>query len=94
MPNPQTIRISFTSRFDMQNIQQILQSDPLVKLIQKENFIGWVYSIDYDSACVITNDLWKANSLGIPHNCFLDGWPGLPVSPSVPHDTRGCPSVS
>jgi hypothetical protein len=55
----------------MQNIQQILQSDPLVKLIQRENFVGWVYSIDYDTAMVMTNDLWKANSLGIPHNCFL-----------------------
>lgn len=55
----------------MQNVQQILQSDPLVKLIQKENFIGWVYSIDYDHAWVMTNDVWKANSLGIPHNCFL-----------------------
>jgi hypothetical protein len=55
----------------MQNVQQILQSDPLVKLVQKENFVGWVYSIDYDSASVMTNDLWKANTLGIPHNCFL-----------------------
>ncbi len=55
----------------MQNVKQILQSDPLVKLIQKENFVGWVYSIDYDNAFVMTNDVWKANSLGIPHNCFL-----------------------
>jgi hypothetical protein len=31
----------------MQNVQQILQSDPLVKLIQRENFVGWIYSIDY-----------------------------------------------
>ncbi len=55
----------------MQNVQQILQSDPLVKLIQKENFVGWIYSIDYDTALVMTNDLWKATALGIPHNCFL-----------------------
>lgn len=55
----------------MQNVQQLLQSDPLVKLLQKENFVGWIYSIDYDSARVMTNDLWKANSLGVPHNCFL-----------------------
>lgn len=55
----------------MQNVQQLLQSDPLVKLLQKENFVGWIYSIDYDSARVMTNDLWKANALGVPHNCFL-----------------------
>ena len=55
----------------MQNVQQILLSDPLVKLVQKENFVGWIYSIDYDSAFIMTNDLWKAEALGIPHNCFL-----------------------
>lgn len=55
----------------MQNINQILHSDPLVQLVQKENFIGWVYQIDYDVARVMTNDLWKARALGIPHNCFL-----------------------
>ena len=55
----------------MQNVQQILQSDPLVKLVQKENFVGWIYSIDYDTALVMTNDLWKSKVLGIPHNCFL-----------------------
>jgi hypothetical protein len=33
--------------------------------------MGWIYSIDYDTALVMTNDLWKANVLGVPHNCFL-----------------------
>lgn len=55
----------------MQNVDQLLQSDPLVKIVQKDNFIGWVYNIDYDTATVMTNDLWKANALGVPHNCFL-----------------------
>jgi hypothetical protein len=55
----------------MQNIDTILQHTPLVQLIQEENFVGWIYSIDYDTALVMTNDLWKTNALGIPHNCFL-----------------------
>jgi len=55
----------------MQNVQQLLQSDPLVRLVQKENFVGWVYSVDYDNALIMTNDLWKARCFGIPHNCFL-----------------------
>jgi Helicase HerA, central domain len=55
----------------MENIDQVLQGDPLVKLVQPENFVGWVYGIDYDTAFVMTNDLWKINSRGIPHNCFL-----------------------
>lgn len=45
--------------------------DPLVQLAQKENFMGWVYGIDYENALIMTNDLWKARVNGIPHNCFL-----------------------
>jgi len=52
-------------------INQVFKSDPLVKLAQKENFVGWVYGIDYEQALVMTNDLWKAKVNGIPHNCFL-----------------------
>src|SRR5690348_2528011 len=55
----------------LNNVSQLMQADPLVKLVQKENFIGWVYGIDYDTALVMTNDLWKASALGIPQNCFL-----------------------
>ena len=55
----------------MQNINQLLQKSPLVQMVQKDNFVGWVYSIDYDSALVMTNDMWKADALGVPHNSFL-----------------------
>ncbi len=50
---------------------QLLVNDSLAKLIQPENFVGWTFSIDYEYALVMTNDLWKAQALGIPHNCFL-----------------------
>lgn len=50
---------------------QVVGSDPLISLVQKENFVGWIYSIDYDKALVITNDDWKDKVRGIPHNCFL-----------------------
>lgn len=55
----------------MRNINHALQSDSLIKLVAKQTFVGWVYSIDYDSALVMTNDLWKKQARGIPHNCFL-----------------------
>ena len=55
----------------MQNINLVLQRDFLPQLIQQKNFVGWTYGINYQTALVMTNDLWKANSLGIPHNCFL-----------------------
>ena len=53
------------------NLDQVLQSHPLAKLTQKENFIGWVYSIDYQNALVVTNDDWKYKVKGVPHNAFL-----------------------
>ena len=52
-------------------INELAKSDPLVSLVQKENFIGWVYSIDYENALVVTNDDWKFSVNGIPHNSFL-----------------------
>lgn len=55
----------------MRNMDRLLESDPLVEMIQQDNFIGWVYSIDYDSALVMTNDYWKYRVLGVPHNSFL-----------------------
>ena len=52
-------------------LNQIQQSHPLAQLAQKENFVGWVYSIDYQNALVVTNDDWKYKVKGIPHNAFL-----------------------
>ena len=53
------------------SVEELLDKDPLVQLVQPDNFVGWVYSIDYDSALVVTNDAWKAQVNGIPHNSFL-----------------------
>lgn len=47
-----------------------MAADKLCTLIQKENFIGWIYSLDYDNALVVTNDAWKNQVKGIPHNSF------------------------
>ncbi len=55
----------------MEDNNQVQYSDFLPKLIQKDNFVGWTYAIDYENAYVMTNDLWKFKALGIPHNCFL-----------------------
>ncbi|WP_413292329.1 helicase HerA domain-containing protein [Bdellovibrio sp. HCB185ZH] len=43
----------------------------LSDLVNPETFVGWVYSIDYERALILTNDLWKYQANGIPHNCFL-----------------------
>ena len=48
-----------------------MQTDPLAQLIQEDQFVGWVFQIDYESAAVLTNDVWKTQANGIPRNCFL-----------------------
>lgn len=53
------------------SINNLIDQDPLLKLVQSDNFIGWIYSMDYDSALVVTNDVWKARVNGVPHNSFL-----------------------
>lgn len=50
---------------------QFAETGNLPQLIQVDNFVGWIFKIDYERACVITNDNWKAKVGGIPHNCFL-----------------------
>lgn len=55
----------------MLNVNEILKSSELPRLIQPHFFVGWTYAIDYEFAYVMTNDLWKYRALGIPHNCFL-----------------------
>jgi hypothetical protein len=47
------------------------QKDPLSRLIQEDQFIGWTYHVDYEKALVFTNDAWKTRAKGVPHNCFL-----------------------
>lgn len=39
----------------MLNTKQF-DKDELLTLIQSENFAGWIYSIDYEKALIITND--------------------------------------
>lgn len=53
------------------SINNLIDQDPLLKLVQPDNFIGWIYSMDYDSALIVTNDAWKARVNGVPHNSFL-----------------------
>ena len=53
------------------HMRELVTTDELYSLIQPNNFVGWVYSLDYDNALIITNDAWKNNVKGIPHNSFL-----------------------
>lgn len=48
-----------------------ISKDELFSLIQQENYVGRIYSIDYENALVLTNDLWKKQVNGVPQNAFL-----------------------
>ena len=55
----------------MSIIDKLDIDNKLLQLIQEDNFIGWVYSINYEKAFIVTNDEWKQKVKGIPHNSFL-----------------------
>ncbi len=54
-------------------------ADALARLIQENQFVGWVYQLDYEQALVLTNDAWKERARGVPQNCFLLAAPAGPV---------------
>ncbi|NDJ27820.1 ATP-binding protein [Campylobacter sp. MIT 12-8780] len=40
-------------------------------IAQEQNFVGYLYEIDYENAKILTNDYYKNQVKGIPHGCFL-----------------------
>lgn len=48
-------------------------TNPLIGLLgdYKTSHIGYVYTMNFTEACVLTNDAWKERVSGIPHNGFL-----------------------
>ena len=55
----------------MSNPAQTSSPDPLARLLQKNQFVGWLGAADFSRALVLTSDVWKAQAHGVPHNCFL-----------------------
>lgn len=55
----------------MSIFNKLIKGTSLPQLVQANNFVGWVYKIDYEQAFVMSNDNWKAKVGGVPHNCFL-----------------------
>lgn len=58
----------------MEILNQIMaDTNPLASLLAapETNHIGYVYSMGFKEAMVLTNDAWKERVAGIPHNSFL-----------------------
>ncbi|NVN91866.1 MAG: ATP-binding protein [Desulfuromonadales bacterium] len=58
----------------MNIINQVMADmDPLAALLSdyEKAHVGYVYSLGFSEALVLTNDAWKERVAGIPHNSFL-----------------------
>ena len=58
----------------MELLNQIMaDTNPLASLVvaPETNHIGYVYSMGFKEAMILTNDHWKERVAGIPHNSFL-----------------------
>ena len=55
----------------MPNPAPTVATDPLARLIQPLQFVGWLGAADFAHALVLTSDVWKTQAKGVPHNCFL-----------------------
>lgn len=55
-------------------VNKLMENEnPLVNLLGDfhENHVGYVYTMNFSEALVLTNDAWKERVAGIPHNSFL-----------------------
>lgn len=52
---------------------KLSQENELAELLKASmnRHVGYIYSMDYNGALILTNDAWKDNVGGIPHNSFL-----------------------
>jgi len=66
----------------------MVDTNPLIAILgdYKTNLIGFVYSMNFTDACVLTNDKWKEQVSGIPHNSFLVAAAFDPEKMSVVHN--------
>lgn len=57
--------------FEMTN--RLSLENQLVELLNasRDAHIGYIYSMDYNNALILTNDAWKDRVGGVPHNSFL-----------------------
>src|SRR5947209_8909616 len=58
---------------------QGMAREPLLRqLVAHSTLVGGVFSMNFDEALVITNDLWKRQAGGLPRHSFLLATAGSP----------------
>lgn len=57
--------------------RELEDNDELLKLLNESSVVGFSFDVNYKEICILTNDFWKMNANGIPHNSFLVAAPFL-----------------
>ncbi|EGT2198321.1 TPA: DUF87 domain-containing protein [Clostridioides difficile] len=56
----------------MEKSQQSLEEkDLLLKILNESSIVGVSFDVNYEDISILTNDFWKMEANGIPHNSFL-----------------------
>lgn len=60
----------FREQFELQAKENV-RENPLLQLVTNSDFVGFSYDVKYQSISLVTNDFWKMEAHGVPHNSFL-----------------------
>ncbi|WP_226086691.1 ATP-binding protein [Mesobacillus sp. S13] len=62
--------MSFKNEFENQARDQI-KDNPLMQIVNESDFVGFSFDVKYQKVSLVTNDFWKMEAFGVPHNSFL-----------------------
>lgn len=60
----------FKDQFENQARDQI-KTTPLMQVVNESDFVGFSFDVKYQKVSFVTNDFWKMEAHGVPHNSFL-----------------------
>jgi hypothetical protein len=66
--------------------QIVAQELQIQRLLTDASIVGGIYTMGFDEALVLTNDLWKAQAGGVSQHCFLLATAMLPGQAPQPED--------
>lgn len=61
----------FSNQIASQINNDLSKKSKLFNLLNESSLIGYSFSVSYNSISILTNDFWKREVHGIPHNSFL-----------------------
>ncbi|MFE4814582.1 ATP-binding protein [Peribacillus simplex] len=62
--------MSFKNELENQARDQV-KTNPLMQIVNESDFVGFSFDVKYQKVSLVTNDFWKMEAHGVPHNSFL-----------------------